>query len=78
MDTGRQRNLSSLFLVRLWVDRADEAAEDDTVWRGRVVHVLSGQAYDFRDWHTLSRLLLELLQPMPGPEATPGQETHDY
>lgn len=71
MNKGRQPNSSSLFLVRLWVD---EATEKDAAWRGRVVHVLSGQAHDFRDWQTLSRLLLEM---MPGPEATPGQEAHE-
>ncbi|MEO6458774.1 MAG: hypothetical protein ABIO92_10975 [Chloroflexia bacterium] len=70
MDKQRQPNSSSLFLVRLWVDEAGEEEK----WRGRLVHVLSGQAHDFRDWPNLSRLLMEM---MPGPDAKPSQETHD-
>lgn len=71
MDKSRQPNSSTLFLVRLWVD---EAAEEDVALQGRVVHVLSGQAHDFHDWQTLTRLLLEM---MPGAEAASGRWAHE-
>ena len=71
MDKHRQSDSSALFLVRLWVD---EVAGEEAAWRGRVVHVLSGQAHDFHDWQTLSRVLLEMV---PGAEATPDRWAHE-
>ena len=71
MEKRRQPGPSSLFLVRLWVD---EVAGEDAPWRGRVLHILSGQAHDFRDWQTLSRFFLEM---MLGAEATPDLEADE-
>ena len=67
MDSGGQQSSSWLFLVRLWVDDADSG---DVAWRGRLVHVLSGQAHDFRDWHTLATLLQEMTPLELGPQAS--------
>ena len=71
MEKRRQPGPSSLFLVRLWVD---EVAGEDAPRRGRVLHILSGQAHDFRDLQTLSRFFLEL---MPGAEVARGGEADE-
>ena len=57
MDKDQRRNTSALFLVRLWVD---EAHQENAEWRGRLIHVLSGEARDFGDWQTLEALMLEM------------------
>ena len=59
MQKDLQDNSSELYLVRLWVQKADG---EDARWQGRLVHVLSGQAHDFQDWHTLQALLLEKMR----------------
>jgi hypothetical protein len=48
---------SHLFLVRVWAGaRAEESG-----WRGKVQHVVSGEAHTFDGWPTLIGLLLEML-----------------
>lgn len=59
MDKDQQRNSSALFLIRLWVEASHERME----WHGRLVHVLSGEAHDFREWPRLEALLLEITAP---------------
>jgi len=56
-----------LFTLRLW----PEALGDDQIeWRGKVQHVLSGEARYFRDWTALVAFLLETLPHLDGREDT--------
>lgn len=57
-DMTRRRDQSQLFLLRLWVE---EAGQDGDEWRGKVQHVVSGEAHLFRDWPMLIDLLLTML-----------------
>jgi hypothetical protein len=50
---------AQLFTVRVWLeDRGDGRSE----WRGKVQHVLSGEARYFRDWAALIAALQEMLK----------------
>ena len=50
---------AQLFTVRVWLeDRGNGRGE----WRGKVQHVLSGEARYFRDWATLIAALQEMLK----------------
>ena len=59
---SRQHQPSHLFMVRFWSE--DEEEIDETQhqreWRGRVQHVLSGEARTFSDWPMLVDHLLEM------------------
>jgi hypothetical protein len=55
-EAGGAHGASQLFLVRLWPDEADSAE-----WRGKVQHVMSGKASDFRDWPMLVAHLQAML-----------------
>ena len=49
-----QRPRTHLFLLRMWIeDLGDGKAE----WRGKVQHVLSGEASYFRDWQALQQFI---------------------
>jgi hypothetical protein len=50
---------SCLFTVRLW---PEELGDGGSEWRGRVQHVLSGEAHYFRDWPALVEALREMLR----------------
>lgn len=50
---------SQLFTVRLW---QEELGEGRSEWRGKVQHVLSGEARYFRDWATLIAALQEMFK----------------
>jgi hypothetical protein len=52
---GRSRR-SQLFTVRVWLE---ELGEGRSEWRGKVQHVLSGEARYFRDWQTLAAFIVE-------------------
>jgi hypothetical protein len=61
----RQDRHSHLFLVRFWQEGAQEVLKpqegsDPMEWRGRVQHVLSGEARGFQDWPTLITMMLEM------------------
>jgi hypothetical protein len=47
-----------LFTLRLW---PEALGEGQTEWRGKVQHVLSGEARYFRDWAALVAFLQETL-----------------
>jgi hypothetical protein len=49
---------SQLFTVRLWVETL---GDDRQEYRGKVQHVVSGEARHFRDWTTLEAFLTEKL-----------------
>ena len=42
-----QDRQSHLFTVRVWLE---DLGEGQTEWRGKIQHVLSGEARYFRDW----------------------------
>ena len=45
---------SHLFTVRVW---REELAENQHEWRGRVQHIITGEAYYFRGWPEMVSLL---------------------
>jgi len=70
LDEGRHPARSQLFTVRLWIeDLGDSRAE----WRGKVQHVLSGEASYFRDWPSLVAFLDERLRGLSGSAAGQGE-----
>ena len=54
----QQQHSSHLFTLRLWREELDS---DETEWRGKVQHVMSGEVRYFRDWSTLIEFLLLVL-----------------
>jgi hypothetical protein len=62
------RHQSHLFTVRIW----PEALQDRVEWRGKVQHVLSGEARYFREWPALVAFLLQALSQ---PDDPPGPTT---
>jgi hypothetical protein len=55
---AKQDQNSHLFMVRFWKDDEPDKKE----WRGRVQHVVSGEARTFEDWPMLIDLLLEMAE----------------
>ena len=55
---SKSHESSSLFLVRVW---PEEAGDGQLEWRGKIQHVLSGEARPFCDWRELINTLLDLL-----------------
>ncbi len=60
MIANRRSGRSHLFLVRLWVEEADD---EQIEWCGKVQQVVSGEAHNFRNW----RMLVDLLTAMVAP-----------
>ncbi|HET6261834.1 MAG TPA: hypothetical protein VFG99_06300 [Chloroflexia bacterium] len=56
-DSNQTTDTSQFFLVRLWADNQDSQSravgENEDVVRGKVQHVLSGEAESFNDWPAL-------------------------
>ena len=50
---------AQLFTLRVW---REDLGEGRSEWRGKVQHVLSGEARYFRDWATLIAALQEMLK----------------
>ena len=50
---------AQLFMLRMW---CEDLGEGRSEWRGKVQHVISGDAYYFRDWQTLIVRLQEMLK----------------
>jgi hypothetical protein len=71
---------SNLFLVRVWVEEAANAANAANgrpACHGKVQHVVSGEARTFNDGATLEAAMheiLEMLQPDPAPENEEGEQ----
>ncbi len=55
-DQTQQR--THLFTLRIW---AEALGDGQIEWRGKVQHVLSGEARYFRDWSTLITYLQDML-----------------
>ena len=53
---------SHLFLVRLWQEQLDD---EQTEWRGRVLHALTGHEIYFRDWNGLIAILQKMIDLSP-------------
>ena len=64
-ETESVQHRTHLFTLRLW---PEALGEGETEWRGKVQHVLSGEARYFRDWPALVAFLLEALPQLDGPE----------
>jgi hypothetical protein len=54
---------SHLFIVRVWEEEPGRGSE---AWRGKVQHVLSGEAYYFRSWEELAGHLRAMLPRSAG------------
>ena len=72
MTAERQHRRTHLFAVRLWVERL---APDRTEVRGRVQHVLSGEARYFRTWQELTSFFDVTLQEVEAPHSPPRDDT---
>ncbi len=66
LDKGQPPHRSHLFTLRLW---PEELGDGRLEWRGKVEHVLSGQARYFRAWpalvESLAAMLVELKDDEP-------------
>lgn len=71
MSKGPSHHRTHLFTLRLW---AEDLGDDRREWRGKVQHVLSGEARYFRDWRTLISFLLELLPRDDDEDADPPNQ----
>jgi hypothetical protein len=62
MSTDRRSPRSYLFLVRVQATGTGEISkQDNELLYGRVQHVVTGEAYDFRGWRDLIRRLDTML-----------------
>jgi hypothetical protein len=50
---------AQLFMLRLWLE---DLGNGQTVWRGKVHHMNSGEARYFRDFKTMDTFIKELLE----------------
>jgi len=70
----KQQGVSNLFLVRVWVEQAGGGRPE---WRGKVQHVVSGEARPFSGCAALEAAMhemLEMLQPDLARENEEGRE----
>jgi hypothetical protein len=65
-DTGRSRDDSQPFLLRIWKEEAegretggdvDDGEEGAIAWRGKLLHIVKGDAHLFSGWPALIALL---------------------
>ena len=60
-DSNQKTDTSQFFLVRLWADNPDSETrmgdDKENPVRGKVQHVLSGEAESFNDWPSLTEAL---------------------
>lgn len=59
MASDQPHQPSHLFTVRLW---AEALGDDQHEYRGKVQHVVSGDACHFRDWATMEAFMKEKLR----------------
>ncbi len=50
---------SQLFVLRMWQENLGEGQLE---WRGKVQHMISGEAHYFRDWSGLIACLQQILE----------------
>lgn len=70
MTTDRPFRRTHLFTVRLWVE---PVAADQAEIRGRVQHVLSGEALYFRTWQALLAFVEEKLAELEATHSESGK-----
>ena len=58
MSQDQTQQRTHLFTLRMW---PEVLGDGQIEWRGKVQHVLSGQARYFRDWDTLITYMQETL-----------------
>lgn len=61
---------SHLFLVRLWMEDAQDGSGKE-VWCGKVQRAIDGESHQFSDWEGLCDLLMSMLT---GTETAPSTE----
>ena len=64
-DSNQRTDTSQFFLVRLWADNLDSQSRsgdgEENGVRGKVQHVLSGEAESFNDWLALTEVLKSMM-----------------
>ncbi len=50
------------FVVKIWLEEA-ATKEKAAVWRGRIIHVPSGERRFFKDWNELSAIMRTYFDP---------------
>ena len=65
-----------LFMVRVWLE---PLGDDQTEWRGKVSHVLSGELHYFRAWCELMDHMLNMIEAQSPDEPCqrPGRHNAD-
>lgn len=63
LDRPADSTASHLFTVRLW---SHDLGDGRTEWRGKVQHVLSGEARYFREWAELIGRLVAIVEQQDG------------
>ncbi len=58
MQRGRRHKATSLFLLRVWPEKATDGHAE---WCGKIHNVASDEVHLFRDLTTLNAILLEML-----------------
>jgi hypothetical protein len=66
----QQHEQSHLFTLRLW---SEEGTDGHSEWRGKIQHVMSGEAHYFREWQALVQFLLVML---PGSQPNGQQDAY--
>ena len=61
MDGEASRSRSDLFVVRVW---QEDMGEGRTEWRGKVQHILTGDARYFHGWSGLIEILVRILSDL--------------
>jgi hypothetical protein len=67
---NKNPDTSSLFLLRVWTEDSEDGKRQ---WRGKVQHVISGEARPFLSWPALEVTVLEMLAMLQA-EVEPGIE----
>ena len=63
---------SQLFTLRVW---PEEISTGHTEWRGKIQHVVDGEALYFHGWEAMMTFLVKTLEPNLTGVVTPGD--HD-
>jgi len=71
---NKQPGVSNLFLVRVW---AEETGDGRPEWRGKVQHVVSGEARPFNDCAALEAAMHEMLEMLQADMASENVEGRD-
>ena len=56
---------SHSFIVKVWIEETAEETGAIALWRGHVVHVLSGERCYFQDFDTMLKFIMARMQWLP-------------